>query len=120
MAITKKHLKLRRERKGAAMIALVRDHIFAHDGDESRFYDWTLPTDLGPLLVSVHSGSPDIFCRFDDTARAKARLGARYGRLNPYSGKWNFHFPEEWTVEDMFAAWLRELEPLCKECGLAA
>jgi hypothetical protein len=117
MAITKKQ---RRERKSTAMNALVRDFIFAQGGDEDSFYDWNLPTDLGSLRVSVHAGYPDIFCRFDDTDQAAAALGGRYGRLNAYSGKWNFHFPDEWTVEDMFAAWLRELNPLRKECAVAA
>lgn len=55
-------------------------------------YAYTVVTRLGPLRI--HPGDNLIACRFDDVKAAQVYFGVtRIGqdRLNPYSGKWNWH-----------------------------
>jgi hypothetical protein len=51
-------------------------------------YGWQLDTVGGLLDISPYDAW--VACRFDDVERAKAHV--RSGNLNPYSGKWNWHF----------------------------
>jgi hypothetical protein len=58
-------------------------------------YSLMMETNLGLLRLSVHDEienrklSPWVATRFEDVERAKVRLG---NEINPYTGKWNFHF----------------------------
>ena len=52
-------------------------------------YPWSLATRAGELRVAVYEHW--LACRFYDVARAKTELGSDR-RLNPFSGKWNWHF----------------------------
>ena len=64
-------------------------------------YKWKIDTIYGSLLITVHDPEPrqkifNIFTRFENPKRAKE------GGLdvNPYSGKWNFHyFDSEYALE---------------------
>jgi hypothetical protein len=51
-------------------------------------YDYTLETTLGTLHISPYDNW--VACRWDDVPRALA--GHPKPAMNPYSGKWNFHF----------------------------
>lgn len=53
-------------------------------------YAWTFETGAGALYC--HPIDDGAFCRFAHPDRAKAIIGA--GSLNPYSGKWNWHYDE--------------------------
>lgn len=69
------------------------------------WYAVRMHTMAGELELSVHDGW--LAARFVDLDRAKALLNPRGqlgdGRLNPFSGKWNFHFGPEDRVEDAVA-----------------
>lgn len=56
------------------------------------FYDHALDTPAGLLNVSVHDNW--VATRFDDVAMGRAFSEAYDRACNPYSGKWNFHFPD--------------------------
>jgi hypothetical protein len=61
----------------------------------------TLETAIGKLDIHVIDGDW-IACRFDDVEKAKEHFGVRglgCGRLNPYSGKWNWHHFEYAPVD---------------------
>jgi len=92
-------------------------------------YDWTnftLATKAGELRLSLSTDlwlltqpgdwrgghAPWIACRFADVATAKRVLGSD-DRLNPFSGKWNFHHWHNWT--DDFAPGLNLLEYYLKK-----
>jgi hypothetical protein len=53
-------------------------------------------------MLGVHATASDIgltvFCRFDEPERAIAILGR--DAVNPYSGKWNHHFGDAFTVDE--------------------
>ena len=57
--------------------------------------EYKINTVAGSLRVTVYDDW--LACRFDNVAAAKAALpeyaglGQRYARLNPFSGKWNWH-----------------------------
>ena len=63
-------------------------------------YRFTLDTKAGRLALhpdqNETTGLGTIFTRFDDPQRAVAILGQS---VNPYSGKWNHHYFDGWTVE---------------------
>lgn len=53
---------------------------------------WTVSTPLGELRLSMHEKDLSIFARWEDLEKAKAYFGTgSAGRLNQFSGKWNFH-----------------------------
>ena len=56
--------------------------------------EWIVQTKAGPMKAMGYGNW--VACRFDDAKRAfevlKAIPSIGTGRLNPYSGKWNFHF----------------------------
>ena len=97
---------------------LVGDYVLSKGGGltEHKFgYRWKLPTKFGELLISIHDDDwGSIFCRFqgDNIEAAWKHLG---DRVNNFSGKWNFHYAKEETVEDNFADWQRNVERIVDE-----
>jgi hypothetical protein len=64
---------------------------------------YSLETTLGTLSISVWNSS--IMCMFDDVTRAKEHFGSSpNGRLNPFSGKWNWMggFDHEGDMLDLY------------------
>ena len=61
-------------------------------------YDFALPTRVGLLKLhpseNMTEGLGTVFTRFDDPKAATELVPS-----NPYSGKWNFHFFNGWSVE---------------------
>jgi len=61
--------------------------------------DWTLHTIAGPLRLCVRQnlseGPGSVFTRFGNPEQAKKTVGC-----NPYSGKWNHHYFDPWSVND--------------------
>lgn len=72
-----------------------------------------LLTEVGKLSVTVYDDW--LACRFDEPKRAKELSligpGARLNqsRLNPFSGKWNFHYHPEMRLEDVLLDFKYEL-----------
>jgi len=63
---------------------------------------FSLDTKAGRLGITprenIVAGGPGcVFCRFDDPDAAQEILGIR--ACNPYSGKWNHHYFDPWTLE---------------------
>ena len=54
----------------------------------AKCYDWEIETIAGAMRVTPYDTW--VACRFDDVDAAKQRV--RFGTLNPWSGKWNWHF----------------------------
>jgi hypothetical protein len=70
---------------------------------------YRLQTRAGLLRIYAHDGA--IFTRFQDVDSACEWLNpAKHGRsrLNPYSGKWNFHFDPSTTPEQAINEFRRE------------
>ena len=67
-------------------------------------YRFTLETKAGRLTLHPDPndtmGIGTVFTRFDDPQRAVALLGQS---VNQYSGKWNHHYFDGWTVETALA-----------------
>lgn len=59
-------------------------------------YPWQLQSVAG--VLRLHPYDNWLACRFEDVAAAKALVG--HGQLNPYSGKWNWHFDQP-NAEDV-------------------
>lgn len=68
-------------------------------------YDHEIATPLGPLGITLHTDSDVLFIagRFEYPVVAASVLGA--GRVNRYSGKWNFHYGKGYKAEDAFDDW---------------
>lgn len=70
--------------------------------DGSEHYPFTLTTNAGPLRlhldVEQSDGLGTVFTRFDDPQTAKKLVDC-----NQYSGKWNHHYFDGWTVETALA-----------------
>jgi hypothetical protein len=66
------------------------------------FYEWALPTRYGRLGLTVTentAGGPGtVFTRFDDPQAAHPHTGC-----NRFSGKWNHHYFDNWTVDTALA-----------------
>lgn len=77
--------------------------IGARKVSESR-EEYKIQTVIGELFVSIYDNW--VHCCFDDVEKAKAHFnitGINQGRLNPCSGKWNwhwFHVQVDSTVKD--------------------
>ena len=69
-------------------------------------YPYMIPTRAGALLV--HLDGDNLFCRFVDPTAANKLLTYR-NRLNPYSGKWNFHF-RDWSAHEAIEYMLTEFQ----------
>jgi hypothetical protein len=69
--------------------------------------DHEIDTPLGPLGLSVRANeddgrTADVFGCFEYPRVAAAVLQPD-DRVNPHSGKWNFHYGKGWTAEAAFA-----------------
>lgn len=85
----------------AMTVMLRRMGALPHDGG---MYALRMDTRLGELQLSVYDGW--LATHFTDPERAEAEInpcGLLGTRLNPHSGKWNFHFGPEDRVEDAVA-----------------
>lgn len=79
---------------------------------------YLIETPLGALTISpdpayIAEGMLTIFARFDDPARACAKLNkarALRGEVNPHSGKWNHHYDAGCTPENAFRDFKAHLE----------
>ncbi|MDY0166632.1 MAG: hypothetical protein RBS80_08820 [Thermoguttaceae bacterium] len=78
-------------------IEAVTQFVLSLGGRPGSFYDYELDTPAGLLNVSVHDNW--VATRFDDVAMGRAFSEAYDRACNPYSGKWNFHFPSGYTPE---------------------
>lgn len=58
---------------------------------------YSLETPAGTLRVTIFEGW--LACRFLDVGKAKEVLLVGDDRLNPYSGKWNWHFLDGTDVD---------------------
>ena len=61
-----------------------------------QMYKYSLETKGGLLHITTHEPSKSdiysVYCKFEDHGKAKAVLSKwEQDRLNPYSGKWNYH-----------------------------
>lgn len=59
-------------------------------------YKYTLATKAGDLLITMHEAEKgdifSVYCCFEEPDKAKQVLSKwELDRLNPYSGKWNYH-----------------------------
>jgi len=71
--------------------------ILKHGGQpDEGSYEWVLDTKYGPLHLSVDDDT--VFTRFDFPKVAHPETDC-----NPFSGKWNFHYIQGWTVEQAVA-----------------
>lgn len=61
-------------------------------------YPWILPTVAG--VLRLHPYDNWLAGRFDDVEAAKAQVG--HGQLNPFSGKWNWHFTDPTAADVAF------------------
>lgn len=104
---------LKRERERLARLLV--DYVKANGGkmtvcDFSNVHDLTLATKAGELHITPYGEW--IACRFENIELAKRYLPAGPGhRLNPNSGKWNWHFGRE-TANYAFSCFTTELTPL--------
>jgi hypothetical protein len=78
-------------------------------------YTHVIPvTRFGPLHVSVHDSHDGslgwVACKFMYPQLADGNVGGQ--SLNPYSGKWNFHFGRETTVDEAVAEFRRAFDPM--------
>ena len=70
----------------------LRDREIAEADHEGHGYSHMLLTKAGTLYLTPYKDCW-IACKFLDVANARHVLGeGPGGRLNPYSGKWNFHY----------------------------
>ena len=70
-------------------------------------YGWQIDTVCGVLDIRPHDAW--VACRFDDVERANA--GMPPGQLNPYSGKWNWHFVRPTAADvEFFIEQLRRIQ----------
>jgi hypothetical protein len=119
---TGKHemLKAERAKLSRLLTAFLESHgaIPCHSGDHGQYFDGhDLETTVGTLRVQALSGF--IHCRFAEPGRASLRLYGRddlhacqaHGRLNPYSGKFNFNFGRD-KAEDVMEAFTLEVGAL--------
>ena len=82
----------RQRQAGERFKQSVADYLASKGATTSRFYAFEIETKAGTLFVSPYEDW--IACRFENVEEAKRLLG-NSARLNPYSGKWNFHYSDE-------------------------
>jgi len=85
----KSRRQLQAERRFAEAVSKFVVDLGARPGS---FYDHALDTPAGLLHVSIHENW--IATRFDDVAQGRVFSESCGRPCNPYSGKWNFHFPD--------------------------
>ena len=83
-----RYSKARNQKFRKAVLAALRDFGATPGGP----YDYQMVVKAGLLYVSIHDNW--IACRFSTVERAigVTKDAGSFGRLNPYSGKWNFEF----------------------------
>ena len=86
---------------GVILNELVREYVLANGGGKGRWRDYSIPTRLGVLEISVHDDW--IACVFDDTERAKQRFG---------HWKWNWGCGEREDPHVLFEQWKRAVDKL--------
>jgi len=90
------------KRERQRLTRMVEKHLAEHGGrlvaDEPRLPRWVVETKYGPL--EVRPDGANIFCRF--TERKGEAPSLLRDRVNPYSGKCNYHFVRQ-TAEQAFA-----------------
>lgn len=91
------------------LIAAVTEEVLRLGGRPGDWHTLMLDTLAGPLGITPYPTW--IATRFEDVARA--REAPLSGALNPYSGKWNWHYGDRPQREDLerFLAELRRLVP---------
>lgn len=83
-------------------------------------YKYAIETMAGSLYLSIHEAEKSavfsVYCRFENPEKAKEIFGdGTYGRLNPYSGKWNYHeYEAENLLQSLETNLTRILEPVNK------
>ena len=70
--------------------AVVAANLLRLGARPAKCYDWELDTVAGTMRLTPYDTW--IACRFDDVEAAKLRV--RFGALNPWSGKWNWHYEQ--------------------------
>jgi hypothetical protein len=109
-----------RKKLSRQLIAFLESHgaVACLSGDHGQYFDGhDLETTVGTLRVKAYSDF--IACRFAEPGRASLRLYGRddlhpcqaHGRLNPYSGKFNFNFGRD-KAEDVMEAFTLEVGAL--------
>ncbi len=94
------------------------------DDLDASIYTHVIPvTKCGPLFVSVHEshdgdGVGWVACCFMYPKLAVESVGT--GTLNPYSGKWNFHYFSPWGLDDAVADFERTLGTVLIGAGRSA
>lgn len=79
---------------------------------EGGSYGWQIDTPAGLLQISPYEDW--VACRFEDVEQAKAMV--YYGQLNPYSGKWNWHFARPGPKEVEY--FKQQIENLLRQWGM--
>lgn len=113
---TEKMTKRARKIEQEAFVPRVLEIVLQAGGREDLdtfAYTHVIPvTAYGPLYVSAYN--PDgrfasgwIACRFLYPELAQGKAGGQ--SLNPYSGKWNFHFHQGTTVDEAVEEFRRSL-----------
>ena len=72
-------------------------------------YPLVVDTVVGELQIAIYENW--VVCRFADMERTKPALGRR---INPFTGKWNFHFSYDCEVGDCLQQFQSELSPLIR------
>lgn len=85
------------------------------EADKVWGYSRVIHTKLGPLSVTPYADW--IACRFHDVERAVAGLGG--DRLNPHSGKWNWHpsKPTYGSIDFLVHTFKAQVEALLPDAG---
>ena len=94
-----------------SFVLMVDTHLENIGATVGGWYYWTLPTRLGPLLINPRNNA--VMMRFKDVDQAKVEFGDRLGNLNhfnPYSGKWNMHWSNSTTNEEMFQSFVQQIQ----------
>jgi hypothetical protein len=78
------------------------------DGEINPRY--AVETIAGTLRVTIYEDW--LACLFDDVAKARELVPRGDGRLNVFSGKWNWHFILDQRIEDCVTAFWQGLRPL--------
>ena len=107
--------KAEREKLHRKFLRLMKERGASQGG---VMYQWCMDTQLGELGLSFDEEHGAIFCRFQDVDKACVKLNPNrhcisplWNRLNPYSGKWNFHFGKV-SAAAAWAEFWREIKPI--------
>src|SRR4051812_17025482 len=94
------------------LIRLVTDFVISHGSAANDDGGLIIETTGGLLEVTPYGDY--IYCRFHDVEKAKAVLPHHEwdSRLNPHSGKWNFHFGTAASPFYCLSVFEAELTPL--------